>query len=382
MQRLEQAADANRRALEVYTREHRPLEWAAVQGNLGIVLQRLGERESGTKRLELAVVAARTAVEVFTREHSPGQWAAGQQNLGNALWTLAERESGTERLMQAMQAYRLALEVFTREGAPQAWATTHNNIGAALMLLGERENRSDRLEEAIEAYRNLSAGCSSSVSDSSSGDGRSGRNSASSSSALFPNFSHVCSNARRSSAAVHVRTAFAAYSSIWPTTCRRTSGFAPRFTSTNVGIASWSTSRWSTNQREPAFESPAIPFSRVTRSHRRDLPIGRFLLAEQFKIIGDQVLQIVLLIESLLVQRFHVLFPAVADVNASLVHAKAPFMRMFASMSTCARSHAQRLPSGSGRRCRVACRVPAACNLGAPYSNRAECSSRWSERRI
>ena len=42
----------NRAALEVYTREQAPFTWGAVQGNLGIVLWTLGERERGTERLK------------------------------------------------------------------------------------------------------------------------------------------------------------------------------------------------------------------------------------------------------------------------------------------------------------------------------------------
>ena len=39
-------------------RARTPLEWAMVQGNLGVALKVLGERESGTARLGEAVVPA------------------------------------------------------------------------------------------------------------------------------------------------------------------------------------------------------------------------------------------------------------------------------------------------------------------------------------
>ncbi len=71
---------------------------------------RLGERESGTARLEEAVAAYRAALEEWTRERVPLDWAATQNNLGNALRTLGERESGTARLDEAVAAYRAALE--------------------------------------------------------------------------------------------------------------------------------------------------------------------------------------------------------------------------------------------------------------------------------
>ena len=178
--RLEEAVAAYRAALEEWTRERVPLDWATTQNNLGNALQTLGERESGTARLEEAVAAYRAALEEWTRERVPLDWAMTQNNLGNALasaWRagerdgaaggggrglsrgaggkdaragaarlgddaeqprqralrgLGERESGTARLEEAVAAYRAALEEWTRERVPLDWATTQNNLGNAL----------------------------------------------------------------------------------------------------------------------------------------------------------------------------------------------------------------------------------------------------------
>ena len=138
-ERLEQAVVTYRTALEEYTRERAPLDWAMTQNNLGNALQTLGGRESGTERLEQAVVAYRAALEEYTRERAPLQWAATQNNLGAALQTLGGRESDMERLEQAMVAYRAALEEY--------------NLGAALQTLGDRESGTERLEQAVVAYR-------------------------------------------------------------------------------------------------------------------------------------------------------------------------------------------------------------------------------------
>ncbi|QLH41082.1 MAG: tetratricopeptide repeat protein [Defluviicoccus sp.] len=90
------------------------------QNNLSNTLFRLGERESGTARLEDAVAAYRAALQEYTRERVPLQWAATQNNLGIALATLGERESDTARLEDAVAAYRAALQEYTRERVP--WA--------------------------------------------------------------------------------------------------------------------------------------------------------------------------------------------------------------------------------------------------------------------
>ena len=151
--RLGQAAAAYGAALEEYTRDRVPLNWAMTQNNLGNALRRLGERESGIARLEEAVAAYRFALEERTRDRVPLDWAMTQNNLGNALRRLGERESGIARLDEAVAAYRFALEEYIRDRVPLDWAMTQNNLGNALLTLGERESGTARLLEAVAAYR-------------------------------------------------------------------------------------------------------------------------------------------------------------------------------------------------------------------------------------
>ena len=70
----------------------------------------LGQFESTTARLEEAIAASRAALEEYTRDRAPLQWAMTQNNLGMALKTLGELNAGTEPLEQADTAYRAALE--------------------------------------------------------------------------------------------------------------------------------------------------------------------------------------------------------------------------------------------------------------------------------
>jgi hypothetical protein len=152
-EKLEQAVAAFSAALEERTHERVPLEWAQTQNSFGSALRALGEREGGTARLEEAVAAFRAALEERTRDRVPLDWATTQNNLGNALRRLGEWESGTARLKEAILAFRAALEKRTRERVPLDWASTQNNLGVALFRLGERESGTARLEEAVAAYR-------------------------------------------------------------------------------------------------------------------------------------------------------------------------------------------------------------------------------------
>ena len=150
---LKQSIDTWRLVLQQRPRARVPLDWAAMQNNLGRVLKTLGERESGTAQLEEAVATYRAALEERTHDRVPLDWAMTQMNLGNALQVLGERESGTARLEEAVAAYRAALEEWTRAGVPLRWAVTQNNLGNALARLGERESGTARLEQAVAAFR-------------------------------------------------------------------------------------------------------------------------------------------------------------------------------------------------------------------------------------
>jgi tetratricopeptide (TPR) repeat protein len=121
-----------------------------VAGNLlGIAFQTLGAREAGAARLEEAVAAYRAALEEFTRERVPLQWAMAQCNLGNALAVFGEREAGTGRLEEAVAAFRAALEERTRERGPFLWAQTIGNLALAEEARGDKAGNAARWRTAL-----------------------------------------------------------------------------------------------------------------------------------------------------------------------------------------------------------------------------------------
>jgi tetratricopeptide (TPR) repeat protein len=160
---LEQAVDAYHSALQVYTREQLPQDWARTQNNLGCALDDLAGRSEGAQAsqyLQQAVDAYHSALLVRTREQLPQDWATTQNNLGNIFYELAGRSEGAQAsqyLQQAVDAYHNALQVRTREQLPRDWATTENNLGAALKVLAERSEgaqASQYLQQAIDDYHN------------------------------------------------------------------------------------------------------------------------------------------------------------------------------------------------------------------------------------
>ena len=152
--RLEQAVAAHTDALQEWTRDRVPMNWAAAKNNLGSALQHLGERENSTTRLEQAVAAYTDALKEWTREKVPRQWAGVYSNLSTALQSLGERELNTTRLEHAVAAYAAVLQEWTREEVPMDWAATQHNLGSALKSLGQLETDSARLKQAVVAYTN------------------------------------------------------------------------------------------------------------------------------------------------------------------------------------------------------------------------------------
>jgi tetratricopeptide (TPR) repeat protein len=112
----------------------------------------VGEREGGTARLEEAVEAYRAALEEYTPDRVPLQWAMTQMNLGNVLATLGAREGGTARLDEAVAAYRAAL---ARDRLPIDQANTQFNMGLALISLGRREEALVCFQQAGSIFKNV-----------------------------------------------------------------------------------------------------------------------------------------------------------------------------------------------------------------------------------
>jgi hypothetical protein len=83
--------------------------------DLGTALAALGERESGIARLNEAVAAFREALQEYTRERVPLDWA-----MTNALAMLGKRASSTAQLKKAIAAFDACISV-TAPIWPSEW---------------------------------------------------------------------------------------------------------------------------------------------------------------------------------------------------------------------------------------------------------------------
>src|SRR5262249_44117811 len=116
------------------------------QSNLAVVLAQLGQRDH--KKLGEAIAAYREASKELTRQRAPLQWAAIQNNIGTVLLFLGERERGTAKLEEAVVAFREALKERTRDSVPLDWAASLGGEGLALTFIAERRGGVGRAESA------------------------------------------------------------------------------------------------------------------------------------------------------------------------------------------------------------------------------------------
>ncbi len=151
-QPLTDAASVYRSALQLVSRATEPDKWAQTQGDLGLVLEEIGE-QGNEPALREAVEALRHAQEVATREHDRDAWMAAQNNLGNALMLLAGRWGDEQSLRDAVSTYRRLLDVRLREDDPTSWATNQDNLATALTMLGAREDDGRHFSDSVAAYR-------------------------------------------------------------------------------------------------------------------------------------------------------------------------------------------------------------------------------------
>ncbi|MBK8177233.1 MAG: hypothetical protein IPK66_18840 [Rhodospirillales bacterium] len=83
---------------------------------LADALRTHGDQSGQNAPLQDAVDAYRAALQEWTRERVPLDWAMTQNNLGNALWTLGDRTRDRAKVGEARQAFNAAFEGFMQAG--------------------------------------------------------------------------------------------------------------------------------------------------------------------------------------------------------------------------------------------------------------------------
>lgn len=144
-----QAIEHYEQALKVYTREAHPGRWALVQHELAVSLLRRQVGDRG-EAIEQGIVYLRQALEVLDVNSNPNLWAKAWSSLAIA-YRNRQRGDWVENIEQAIFCAERSLQVFTRDTYPDEWARVTNNLGNAYQsrIKGDRHENARR---AVECY--------------------------------------------------------------------------------------------------------------------------------------------------------------------------------------------------------------------------------------
>ncbi|MEG4508462.1 tetratricopeptide repeat protein [Microcoleus sp. F6_B4] len=136
-------------ALQIYTKQKFPQEWATIQDHLASAYRERAKGEPA-ENLELAVACGKAALQVFDPDIFPDDWADVQNSLG-IIYTDRIRGTKAENLELAIYHLKNALKIYSQEKSLEKWIAIQNNLGIAYYrrFFGEK---AENLENAIEHF--------------------------------------------------------------------------------------------------------------------------------------------------------------------------------------------------------------------------------------
>jgi len=157
---LTRSINCHEAALRVYTKDAFPQEWAIAHRYLGLAWSsgRMGPGRSGTfnrnhrEKLDRAIAHFDAALQVYTEEAFPQDWAGIQCSLGE-VWIELDSDNRGADIAHAIACYEAALRVFSEGAFPLKWASALKNLGVALLFMpiGDRGENLIRSIASLEA---------------------------------------------------------------------------------------------------------------------------------------------------------------------------------------------------------------------------------------
>ncbi|MBC7515115.1 MAG: CHAT domain-containing protein [Alkalinema sp. FL-bin-369] len=150
MLNLEMSISAYDQALQVYTRDAFPEDWARTQNNLGIAYR---NRIKGDIiiNLEQSIKKYNFALEIYTYTNFPKPWADVQKNLG-VVYKNLNTGNKRENLSRAIEYYESALSIITPTDYSKDWAMIQHNLANTYLENAKINNdKEENLKRAAEA---------------------------------------------------------------------------------------------------------------------------------------------------------------------------------------------------------------------------------------
>ncbi|OBC08903.1 hypothetical protein A5784_05780 [Mycobacterium sp. 852013-50091_SCH5140682] len=141
--------------LQLISRTDAALSWAAAHAGLATAYLTMPMVEASSQlRLGVAAQSLRSALQVYTREEYPQEWASMQLNLANSLVYTPSRHH-RDNLVEAVEIYEAVLQTRDRNTDPLGRARVLSNQGNVLAHLGVFDDAKAKLYEARFLFEEL-----------------------------------------------------------------------------------------------------------------------------------------------------------------------------------------------------------------------------------
>lgn len=130
-----------------------PGDWAALNDRLGLALYRLDFDNGDTATLERALQAFHDALTVYDRQKTPNEWAEAMGHFGQVALVIGRETRNPKMLLRAIEACNAVVSVRDPKNTPMHWASAQNNLGSAMFLYGRMAGDNGALEGARDAFR-------------------------------------------------------------------------------------------------------------------------------------------------------------------------------------------------------------------------------------
>ena len=152
---LHPSAAAFQNAMSVYQSRSDRMDVAEIQSQLGSLFESIAGYEPGRENIRKAVEYYRAALNGIDPNKFPILWGETQIQLGNALRVLSFWDNGTKDIEDAIAANREALKVYSKENNPFQWAEAQGQIAQSLNQIGQLTSNQDDFRQSISLLRQI-----------------------------------------------------------------------------------------------------------------------------------------------------------------------------------------------------------------------------------
>ena len=136
---LREAIRCHEKALAVSDRAGTPFTWAKAKASLGATKVQFGELENGY--YAQAIDDLNDALQVFTLDTAPDDWATVHFNTASA-WLLSEKDQKDDAQQQAREHIEKSLRIYTKTSDPKRWGLAQRLLGLTFLVgSDDRHNR-------------------------------------------------------------------------------------------------------------------------------------------------------------------------------------------------------------------------------------------------